>query len=186
MSRHDRNVTFLNPFYISGYLHPRIQGTDSGDKLFSAFFGRVILRAYTCGAAHLLQFFIHAGAVSIQHIRHDDRVCKSVGHIVLPAERMRYGMDVSHIGPGKSKSCPVRGKQHIGTGFFIGAVFVGFFNIGKNKFRCGKRHLAGFLCGGASDVGFHRVGQRIHPGGCGEGRRQGVCHGSIQNGIPRN
>ena len=106
-----------------------------------------------------------------------------MGDAVPAAQTVGHGMDIPHITLGEGGAGQVGGAQHVGPGFPVMAVVVGFRQVVEDELHGLDGGGPGALGGGAADVGFHCVGQRIHAGGGGQLPGQVEGHVRIEDCI---
>ena len=128
---------------------------------------------------------MRALSVRFENVGKDNRVCKTVRHAVVSAERMRDCVYVSDVGTGERATCDERSVLHFVSCFKVVAVVVSLFQILMDKLNCLDAVLFG-LCGVfAADVTFDCVSQSVHTGGGSNVRGQTDCEFGIHHDIPR-
>ena len=118
-----------------------------------------------CRHAELVQLLVRGRAVSFKHVGHHDGVRQTMRRAVLPAERVRDGMDVAHVRHRKGDARLVCGVEHVLARLMVGPVCPGTLDVGEHQVGGLKRKLARLLGGRAPDVGLDGVGERVHARG---------------------
>ena len=95
-------------------------------------------------------------------------------------------MDVAHIGFRKGHARAVGGFQHSLAGRLVLSVLVSRLQMLVDQAHGLLRHRPGFLRGGASDIGLHRMGQGVHAGGGCDLGRQAHRLMIVQHRVKRN
>ena len=109
-----------------------------------------------------------------------------MGGVVLAAQLMRKGVYVTYVSAGKGDTTVVGGVLHVTTGFDVGAFEIGFFQVLEDELGATDGLFASVVGVGVSDIGFYRVGERVHTGGGSNVLGQAYGKSRIEHGELRD
>ena len=114
------------------------------------------------------KFFWVSDQVIARHVRQQYGIRHAVRHVVQTAKLMRHRVNVAKVGVVKGHAGQQRGVGHVFACFQVAAQRYGLAQVTRDETNSLDSGGVGNWVGIFGNIGFHGVGQGVHPGRCGQ------------------